>query len=117
MYAYQTAVKGRKLNTATMEQHLYAITTTPGGNGPAAMDHQGPLVIRRCYNCGSTQHQRKACPKATGRHNGNTGGRDGGRRNDRARKLLSHLAKCLREDAAPHKGEATTTYAPASENC
>ena len=121
LHAYQAATKGKKLNTAAVERHLYAITTDQSEDAISALEHRGPLGSQKCYSCGSTQHLRRTCPKLAdsnqesfrgqeGRGRGRRGtsprGRNGSRGNDRACKLLSHLADCLRKDLAPPKGKA-----------
>jgi len=85
LHTYQAAAKGKRLNTAAVERHLYAITTDQSENSLSALE-PGPR------------------------------GRDGSRGDDRARKLLGHIADRLKEDLASPQGKVTVDRAPASEN-
>ena len=145
LYAYQSAVKGKKLNTTAMEQHLYAITEGQADDTVAAMGNRPFTKKRKCFNCGSTQHLRRACPKpatprqgssqrgrgqSRGRGGGGRGGRGGSRNNNsrrdgkgygdsRTNRLLGHIAEYLQEEpqptATPEENHRESEQTP--ENC
>ena len=126
-----------------MEQHLYAITEGPADDTVAAIGNRLFTKKRKCFNCGSTQHLRKACPKPAvprqgssqrgrgqgkGRGGSSLGSRGGprnsnprkdrkGHGDNRTNRLLGHLAEYLQEEPTATQEENHRESDQTPENC